>query len=153
MSAIVHDTFVLERAYPKPPARVFAAFADPALKRRWYGESESHDIETFEADFRIGGDELVRYRFREGTPFPGVILTNRARYLDIIEGERIVLAQTMAMREHPFSAALITFDIRAKGAGALLVCTHQAAFFEGADGPEMRRNGWIALFGKLGAAL
>jgi hypothetical protein len=28
---VVHSTFVIEREYPASPARVFAAFADPAL--------------------------------------------------------------------------------------------------------------------------
>ena len=26
--SVVHNTFVIERSYPKPPERVFAAFAD-----------------------------------------------------------------------------------------------------------------------------
>jgi uncharacterized protein YndB with AHSA1/START domain len=30
------NTFVIERHYPPPVERVFAAFAEPALKRRWF---------------------------------------------------------------------------------------------------------------------
>ena len=33
-SSIVHSTFVVERTYPASAARVFAAFSDPAIKRR-----------------------------------------------------------------------------------------------------------------------
>ena len=29
---VTHATFTLERSYPVPPARVFAAWADPAAK-------------------------------------------------------------------------------------------------------------------------
>ena len=29
---VTHASFTLERAYPAPPARVFAAWADPAVK-------------------------------------------------------------------------------------------------------------------------
>ncbi|HXJ21838.1 MAG TPA: hypothetical protein VMT03_16555 [Polyangia bacterium] len=33
---IVHTTFTLERTYPAAPSRVFAAFADPEVKARWF---------------------------------------------------------------------------------------------------------------------
>ena len=32
---VAHATFTLERSYPVPPARVFAAWADPAAKVSW----------------------------------------------------------------------------------------------------------------------
>ena len=51
----VHNTFVVEHSYAKPPARVFAAFADPALKQRWYAEGKTHVMEVYEMDFRVGG--------------------------------------------------------------------------------------------------
>ena len=67
----IHNTFVIERSYPTSPERVFAAFADPAKKRRWSAESEHHDVEQFEMDFRAGGVERASYHFKAGTPFPG----------------------------------------------------------------------------------
>src|ERR1035437_9936389 len=33
---VTHATFSLERSYPVPAARVFAAWADPAAKARWF---------------------------------------------------------------------------------------------------------------------
>ncbi len=38
----VHSTFSLERSFKATPERVFAAFADPASKRRWnYAQREA----------------------------------------------------------------------------------------------------------------
>jgi hypothetical protein len=35
------------------------------------------------------------------------------------------------------------------GKGTILAFTEQGAFFEGADGPEMREQGWKSLIGQL----
>lgn len=48
------------------------------------------------------------------------------------------------------SAALQSFEFfDVDGASTRMRFTHQAAFFEGADGPAMRRAGWEQLFGQL----
>jgi uncharacterized protein YndB with AHSA1/START domain len=59
------------------------------------------------------------------------------------------MASTMALGGHRISASLLTFELAADGDGALLTLTHQGAFFEGADGPEMRRDGWRHLLRRL----
>ena len=40
--SVIHNTFVLERSYPKPPTTVFSAFADEGKKRRWYAEGDTY---------------------------------------------------------------------------------------------------------------
>jgi uncharacterized protein YndB with AHSA1/START domain len=150
---VVHSTFVIERRYPLAPARVFAAFSDAAMKRRWYAEGGGHEVVAYELDFRDGGHERSRYKMGEKTPMPGVEMGSDVSYADIQQDRRIVFAQTMTMAGRTFSAALITLELLAEGEGTTLVCTHQGAFFEGADGPEMREHGWNALFDRLGKAL
>jgi uncharacterized protein YndB with AHSA1/START domain len=146
---VVHDTFVLERSYPAAPDRVFGYFADAAKKRRWFGENDSHVVEDFDLDFRVGGAERTSYRLKPGTPFPGVVLANDGVIQEIAPGRRVVTATTMSMGDRRISSALITVELVADGAGTKLIFTHQAAFYEGADGPEMRKGGWVQLFDKL----
>jgi uncharacterized protein YndB with AHSA1/START domain len=150
---VIHDTFVIERTYPVSIERVFAVFSDPAKKRRWYAESESHGVEDFEMDFREGGAERNRYRMSERTPFPGTILANEGTYQDIVPGRRIVLATSMTLGERRISSSLITIELQETGGATVLILTHQGAFFEGADGPERRKGGWQVLLDRLGASL
>jgi uncharacterized protein YndB with AHSA1/START domain len=151
--ATVHNTFVIERSFAKPPATVFRAFADPALKRRWFLGGKSSDAEEFELDFRVGGMEVSRSRFKEGSPFPGVALSNQSLYCDIVPERRIVVASTMMLGDRRISATLVTFELLPTTTGTDLICTHQGAFFEGADGPQMRKGGWIKLLDGLGDVL
>jgi uncharacterized protein YndB with AHSA1/START domain len=149
----IHSTFVLERSFPSTPERVFSAFADATKKRRWFAEGEMHVVEEFTSDFRIGGTELHRYRFKEGTPFPGVELTNQGIYQEIVPNRRIVSASTMAFGGKPISASLVTVELVPTDKGTDLICTHQGAFFEGADGPQIREAGWRKLIDNLAAEL
>lgn len=147
--SVIHSTFVIERHYPATPERVFAAFADPAKKRRWFAEGGSSEVEEFQMDFRVGGNERTIRRFKEGTPFPGVALTSLTNYQDIVPNRRVVFVYTMTLGERRISASLATFELLPVEKGTNLVFTEQAAFFEGADGPQIREQGWRKLLDQL----
>jgi uncharacterized protein YndB with AHSA1/START domain len=83
--SIVHSTFVVERTYPAAAARVFAAFSDPTIKRRWIAEGEGWQIDEFNVDFRVGGRESSRFRFKDGPE-----VSNDTVYQDIVPDKRIV---------------------------------------------------------------
>ena len=151
--SVIHNTFVLNRAYLKPPENVFGAFADTAKKRQWFAEGEGHDIEEFEMDFRVGGTERLRYRFKPGTPFAGAVVKHEGSFPDVLLNRRVVIASTMALGERRISASLVTVEFLRTDTGTDLICTHQGAFFEGADGPQIREAGWTYLFENLATQL
>jgi uncharacterized protein YndB with AHSA1/START domain len=146
--SVTHSTFVIERSYPTPPQRVFAAFSDPARKRRWFAEGEKAQIESFEMDFRVGGGERSRFRFNDGPA-----CTNDTIYQDILPNRRIVFAYTMTLVDHRISSSQATFEFFPTEMGTLLIFTEQGAFFEGADGPKIREEGWRQLLDQLASEL
>jgi uncharacterized protein YndB with AHSA1/START domain len=147
--SVTHSTFVIKRSYPVKPDRVFAAFADPVKKRRWFMGGDGRDVEEFEMDFRVGGFERARSRFKPGTRFEGVMLTNETWYQDIVPDSRIVIAYTMSLEERRFSASLATIELVPVDTGSELIFTEQGAYFEGSDGPQIREEGWRQLLEQL----
>ena len=146
---VTHGTFVIERTYSATPERVFAAFSDPAKKRRWYIEGKNNEAETFEMDFRVGGTERSSYRMAANSPFPGTVIANETKYMDIVPNRRIVIAYMMSMGDRRFSSSQATFELMPSEKGTDLVFTEQGAYFEGADGAERREQGWRQLLEHL----
>jgi uncharacterized protein YndB with AHSA1/START domain len=146
---VIHNTFVIERNYPVPPERVFAAFSDPVKKRRWYVEGRVNTVQQFDLDFRVGGSQHVRILMGEGTPIAGAVLSNHTTHEDIVPNRRLVLASAMSINENCISVSLETFEFLPTPEGTTLIMTNQAAFFEGSDGPAMRQDGWKNLLESL----
>jgi uncharacterized protein YndB with AHSA1/START domain len=152
-SQVVHSTFQLERKLKAAPERVFAAFADEATKRRWFYEGGAHALEQHAMDFKVGGRERAQMKMGPGTPVAGMTLVNEGIFEDIVPSRRIVIAYRMSMDGKVFSVSLATIELLPAGAGTGLgtdlIFTHQGAFFENADGPAMRKEGWESLLNKL----
>ncbi len=148
--SVQHVTFTLERTYAASPAQVFAAWADPHAKRRWFADGDGDNSETlvYELDFRVGGRENGQFKY-QGTK----VLGNETIYLDIVPDRRIIFAYTMSIDEVRISASVGTVDLAPAGKGTRLIYTEQAAYLDGHDTPESREGGWNWLLDQLGADL
>ena len=146
--SVAHASFTIERTYDVAPERVFAAFANPAAKRRWFVEGEGWHIDKFEMDFRPGGTETSVFRFGDGPAG-----RNDTVYLDIVENRRIVSAYTMIIGGNRISASLATIEFEPAGKGTRLTYTEQGAFLDGHDNAAQREAGCRELFEALAAEL
>lgn len=151
-SSVVHNTFSIEKEYPHSLEKVFNAFADPVKKRRWFAEGEGFVVDSFQMDFQVGGKETCLFRIQEG-PVAGQLCRNDSWYLDIVPNQRIVTAYNMTLGGKCISSSLSTVELSSANGGAVLKFTEQAAFFDGADGVEMRRQGWQFLLEQLAKEL
>jgi uncharacterized protein YndB with AHSA1/START domain len=141
--SVTHHTFSLDRSYPAPPTRVFAAWADPAEKRSWWAGGD----DGLELDFRVGGRELsegtvedMRYRYE-------------AVYQDIVPNERIIYTYEMHLNDARTSVSVATVEFQADGDGTKLTFTEQGAFLDGLDSGDLREQGSGSLLGFLDAYL
>jgi uncharacterized protein YndB with AHSA1/START domain len=135
-----HSTFTLERTYGASPARVFAAWADPAAKRRWFGG----DAPGYQLEFRPGG--LERNRGEHG----GMRITWESLYREIVVDERIVYTSTLAMDDVLAAASLTTVEFVAEGDGTRVVLVEAGAYLDGHEQPEWREEGtgkWLDALG------
>jgi uncharacterized protein YndB with AHSA1/START domain len=139
--SVVHSTFTLERTYDRPPARVFAAWSDPALKGRWFGGGTDETPVDFDTDFRVGGTEQIRgddsfvSRFHEILPDERIVFT-----YDLSFGGPLVSVSLATVEFHPVDG----------GAGTTLTYIEHGAFFDGLDDPNLRKNGTGGMLDELG---
>jgi uncharacterized protein YndB with AHSA1/START domain len=139
--SVMHSRDVIERSYPHTPQRVFAAFSDPAKKDRWFAEDDCSTVEDFTMDFGLGRNQRVGSR-----PPNGVLYRNDTIYQEIVPDLCIVIAYTMSVNDRHISSLQATTELLATGKGTSRIFTEQAAFLEGADGPQIRQDVVAAAF-------
>jgi uncharacterized protein YndB with AHSA1/START domain len=145
---VTHTTFVIERTYPVTRPAVFAAFAEPELKERWFTMPPDWVDTEHALDFRIGGREINR-----GGPAGGPVHLFEARYQDIVDNERIVYAYGLYLDEQRVSVSLATIELAAVGGDTRMRFTEQGAFLDGLEDPAEREHGTNLMVDALGAAL
>ncbi|MFB6988097.1 SRPBCC family protein [Streptomyces sp. NPDC056178] len=129
---VTHATFTLERLYTASPATVFAAWAAPEAKARWFsGPDAEHEL-----DFRVGGREVNR-----GRSGGGPVLTFESWYRDIVQDERIVYTSTLSEGQDLATVSLTTVEFLPEGGGTRLLLTEQSTFLDGREEPSWREQG------------
>lgn len=136
--AVVHSSFDLDRFYPHAPAKVFAAFADATKKRRWFTEGEGWEVFEYTLDFRVGGAEVSRFRFKDGPE-----IRNDTLFQDIVDDRLIVFTYRMAIGPKPISVSLSTVLLTPRDGGTLYSYTEQGVYFDGAEKGRKEGSVWL----------
>jgi uncharacterized protein YndB with AHSA1/START domain len=126
--SIVHGTFTVERRYPVPRARMFQAFADPSMKRRWSVAGEGWEVEHHALDFRSGGRETARFRPPDRPP-----IDQHTVWHDVVQNERIVGSSALSVDGRPLSVSLTTTELSDDDEGTRLRVTDQGVYFDDPD--------------------
>jgi uncharacterized protein YndB with AHSA1/START domain len=139
---IRHGSFSIERVYRAPPARAFAAWADPELKARWFrGPADKWTLIKRELDFRVGGSELAHGKFQDG---PESIFA--ARYHAIVPEQRLVYSYDMTVAGRHLSVSLATVELEpTREGGTRMTFTEQVAFLNDDYDLKSREDGTSGL--------
>ncbi len=145
---VAHDTFVIERTYDVPVAQVFRAWAEPALKARWFAGSADALEAGYELDFRVGGSEV-----NSGGPPGGPVFTYEAQFREIIPEQRIIYTYEMHADENRISVSVATVQFHSEETTTRLILTEQGVFLDGHDTVVQREEGTRSLLDSLAALL
>ena len=139
-----HATFTLERSYDAPPEQVFEAWADPAIKARWFvSPGAEHSL-----DFRVGGIETTR-----GGPDPDVPFVFTSTYEEIQLGARLVYSSTLAHAGRVATVSITSVEITDNGTGSTLVLTEHSIFLDHLEEPAWREQGTAEWLDRLQTVL
>jgi uncharacterized protein YndB with AHSA1/START domain len=136
----------LEHRYAAPRERVFEAWTNPEVLKRWWAAAPTWETPLAEVDAREGGG--YRLSMRTDT---GDVHTVRGEYREVSPPER--LAYTWSWEEGPDAAmagsesSLVVVEFLEDGDGTLVRLTHSG--FSSDEIREMHTQGWQAVLANL----
>jgi len=143
----------LERVIAAPPYRVYRAWLDPGLIRRWM--APGYEVTKVEVDERAGGAYRVWHADR-GTSVGGF----ECEILELVPGERIVWRWGFAgpqRTDGPVYDSRLTVTLRGRPDGTtLLTLVHQRLDDLAAALPDIAGQvhaGWDSVIGKLASVV
>ena len=139
-AAPTNRDLVLTRVFNAPREKVFKAWTDPELLKRWFAPLP-YTTPVAEFDVRPGGSNLIVMRSPDGTDMP-----NRGVYLEVVENERLVFtnAYTKAWEpsEHPFMTVILSFENAGKKTKYTALVRHWTAADREAHEKMGFHKGW-----------
>jgi uncharacterized protein YndB with AHSA1/START domain len=140
----------LTRRYDAPPERVFAAWTEPAVLRRWWAAVQGWQTSSAAVDLRPGG----RYRLSMRDPAAGAEYSVSGEYVEIVPPDRLVYTWTWegeAEIMRGSEGTLVTVEFAPDGDGTEVVITHSGFVDERIR--DLHGEGWSGCLANLKGAL
>ena len=132
----------LRRRFDAPPERVFDAWTNPEVMRRWFAAGEDWDTPVAEVDLQPGG----RFRVSMRNPATGDVYSAGGAYTVVDRPDR--LAFTWTWESEPAGETTVTVEFNADGDGTELVLTHTG--LAGEADRDSHTEGWTGCLDNLG---
>lgn len=137
----------VRRRFTAAPERVFAAFADPQVVRRWLTPSPEITLTVLQFDFRVGGAYRFAYRVPDGR-----IMIVGGSYRLIEPPSKIVFSWIIEPPdEHAGIHSEVTVTITPDGGGTYLLIRHEQ--LARIDAVERHAAGWTGALDQLSTLL
>ena len=140
------DPIVVEGYYAASPARVFQAWTDPLIVRKWFGR-EPNSLDSASIDLQPGG-RWCFMKLGEGDTSMGF----EGRYLEVVQDEKLVFTWAHIVthadgRQETSPDSTVTVDFVPKGSGTMVRVVHSGIRRE--DARRGVGGGWEASFASL----
>jgi uncharacterized protein YndB with AHSA1/START domain len=142
MSNLSHPNLRITRRFDASAEKVFNAFLDPAIARKWMFATPTGKIERAEIDARVGGTFCFTDRRDD------VDVEHVGKYLELERPTRLVFVFTVP--KYSSEESRVNIDIASQGSGCNLTLTHQHVPPEHA---ERTQAGWTKMLEGLARVL
>ncbi len=143
MTSGAQTSLVVTQRYAASPERVFDAFLDVTIARRFLFATAKGEMIEAELDPRVGG----KFAFTERRPEMGEV-RHVGEYLEIDRPRRLVFS--FGVPQFDPGMTTVQIDIRAQGEGCELTLTHEGVPAQYRDGSA---DGWRRILAGLEPAL
>jgi uncharacterized protein YndB with AHSA1/START domain len=140
-----HFVLRLERLLDASPERVFAAWTDPDLLRRWWAAQPDWTTPEARTDVRVGGRYRLSMQDADGT-----VHTVVGEYLEVDPPRRLVYTWQWEPQGDPAPTGVVTVvevDFVADGSATRVVLEQRG--FDGEADRDEHDHGWRGCLDKL----
>jgi uncharacterized protein YndB with AHSA1/START domain len=133
-------SLTIVRKLKAAPEKVWRALTQPDALKQWFAPSDAFTIPRAETDLRVGGSYHIVMKSPDGEEHDV-----SGAYREILPNRKLVY--TWVWKSAPERESLVTWELRAAGAGTELTLRHEQ--FADAEARDKHQQGWTGCIARL----